>query len=69
MLGIDSFRITAFFIILAFSTAHASLMLLIKSDKTIVNVSLVTTLLFIFLVALELVIFVLNGFEDIELIW
>ena len=53
-------------IILAFSTAHASLLLLVKSDKTIVNVSLAATLLFLFLVALELIILVLGEFRNID---
>ncbi len=56
-------------IILAVSTAHASLLLLIKSDKKIVNVSLAITLLFISLVALELIIFVFNEFINNEEIW
>ncbi|MBI2666101.1 hypothetical protein HYX13_00665 [Candidatus Woesearchaeota archaeon] len=56
-------------IILAFSTAHASLLLLLKSDKNIVNVSLVTTILFLTLVALELVILVLSEFHNINNMW
>ena len=56
-------------IILAFSVAHASLLLLIKSDKTIVNVSLSTTLLFLSLVALELIVLVINEFGNVENIW
>ena len=56
-------------IILAFSTAHASLLLLVKSDKTIVNVSLATTLLFLSLVALELIILVLGEFRHIDSMW
>jgi hypothetical protein len=56
-------------IILAFSTAHASLLLLVKSDKTIVNVSLATTLLFLSLVALELIILVLGEFRNIDNMW
>ena len=56
-------------IILAFSTAHASLLLLIKSDKTIVNVSLTTTLLFIFLVALELITLTFIEFRNIDGLW
>jgi len=56
-------------IILAFSTAHASLLLLVKSDKTIVNVSLATTLLFLSLVALELIILVLGEFRHIDNMW
>jgi hypothetical protein len=55
--------------ILAFSTAYASLLLLIKSDKTIVNVSLATTLLFLSLVVLELIILVLGEFHKIDTIW
>lgn len=57
-------------IVLAFSTAHASLLLLIKSDKTIVNASLITTLIFISLVAFELIILVFMEFEnDISDFW
>ncbi len=56
-------------IVLAFSTAHASLLLLIKSDKTLVNVSLSTTLLFLSLVALELIILVINEFGNVENVW
>lgn len=56
-------------IILAFSTAHASLLLLIKSNKTIVNVSLATTLLFLSLVALELIILTIGEFRLIDNIW
>ncbi|MAF37056.1 hypothetical protein CL622_08135 [archaeon] len=55
-------------IILAFSSAHASLLLLIKSEKSIVNVFLIATLIFIFLVSLELIILVLSGF-DVDLLW
>lgn len=62
-------RIVIIVIIIAVSTAHASLLLLIKSDKTIVNVSLSTTLLFLSLVALELIVLVINVFWDVENVW
>lgn len=44
-------------------------MLLVKSDKTIVNVSLATTLLFLSLVVLELIILVLGEFRNIDNMW
>jgi hypothetical protein len=62
-------KVMIILIVLAFSTAHASLLLLIKSDKKIVNVSLTTTLLFVSLVALELIILVFNEFRHIDDMW
>ena len=50
-------------IILSASIAHSSLLLLITSRKTIVNVSLMLTLLFISIVALMLIILVLSRFD------
>jgi hypothetical protein len=51
-------------IILAFSTAHASLLMQIRSEKGIVNGSLAATLVFIAIVAFMLIYLVLNGFGD-----
>lgn len=56
-------------IILAFSTAHSCLLLLIKSEKDIVNVSLSTTLLFISFVALELIALILVEFNIDSIMW
>lgn len=69
-LGFFDFWKTALIItITSFSFAQASLLLLIKSDKTIVNVSLSTTLLFISLVALELIFLILIEFNDVDELW
>ena len=65
----DSWKILIVSIILAFSSAHISLLLLIKSDKTLVNSFLSITILFISLVALELILFTFEEFNNIENIW
>lgn len=52
--------------ILAFSTAHASLLLLITSGRPVVNVALAATMLFIALVAGMLIGLVLNGFGAVS---
>lgn len=51
------------FIILAFSTAHSCLLLLIESDETIVNPSLSATITFIAIVALMLIVLVVLAGE------
>jgi len=56
-------KLIAILIILSASIAHSSLLLLIKSRKTIVNVLLMLTLLFISIVAFMLIILVLSEFD------
>ena len=51
-------------IILAASSAHISLLLLIDSENVLVNGSLLSTFIAIMFVALMLIIAVLNNFED-----
>jgi hypothetical protein len=53
------------FIILAASTAHSCLLLLIKSEKSLVNGALSGTIIFISIVALMLIILALNEFDDV----
>jgi|TARA_Y100000034_G_scaffold52863_1_gene64956 hypothetical protein len=62
----DIWKVIIISIILSVSIAHSSLLLLIKSRKTIVNVLLMLTLLFISIVALMLIIFVLGFDMDFE---
>jgi len=52
-------------IVLAASTAHSCLLLLIKSEKSLVNGALSATIIFISIVALMLIILVLNEFGDV----
>lgn len=52
-------------VILAFSTAHAALLLLIESGKPVVNGALAATMLFIAIVAGMLIGLVVNGFGDV----
>ena len=59
----DIWKVIIISIILSASIAHSSLLLLIKSRKTIVNVLLMLTLLFISIVALMLIILVLSEFD------
>ncbi len=59
----DIWKMIIISIILSASIAHSSLLLLIKSEKTIVNVSLVSTLLFISIVAIMLIVLVLSEFD------
>lgn len=58
--NVGSWKALIILIVLAFSTAHSCLLLLIKSDKTIVNGTLSVTIIFISLVALMLIIMTLN---------
>ncbi len=53
------------FIVLAASTAHSCLLLLIKSEKSLVNSALSGTIIFISIVALMLIILVLNEFDNV----
>ena len=59
----DFWRVLLIFIILAVSTAHSCLLLLIKSKKSLVNGSLLATIVFIFIVALMLIIIVIDEFD------
>ena len=59
----DSWKALIIFLVLAFSTAHSCLLLLIKSNKSLVNIALSATLIFISIVALMLIIMVLNEFD------
>ncbi len=58
-----SWKALIIFIVLATSTAHSCLLLLIKSDKSLVNGSLSATIIFISIVALMLIILVLGEFD------
>jgi hypothetical protein len=58
-----SWKALIIFIVLAFSTAHSCLLLLIKSDKTLVNSALSATIIFVSIVALMLIIMTLNEFD------
>ncbi|MBM3247454.1 hypothetical protein FJZ17_02865 [Candidatus Pacearchaeota archaeon] len=61
----DSWKALIIFIVLAASTAHACLLLLIKTEKSLVNGALSATIIFISIVALMLIILVLNEFDDV----
>lgn len=61
----DSWKVLIIFIVLAASTAHASLLLLIKTEKSLVNSALLATIIFISIVAFMLIILVLNEFDDV----
>jgi len=63
------FKIMAITITLAISTAHSSLMLLIKSDKKIVNISMGMTILYTFLIASEIIILILGDFHELDTFW
>lgn len=65
----DSWKVMIISIILAFSAAHISLLLLIRSNKTLVNSLLSMTILFIGLVALELIVLTLGEFDNVDDIW
>ncbi len=52
-------------IVLAASTAHSCLLLLIKSEKSLVNSALSATIIFVSIVALMLIILVLNKFDGV----
>ena len=54
------------FIILALSIAHISLLLLIRSDKKVINASLAATIVFITIVALMLTYLPLSDFDDVD---
>lgn len=58
----DSWKALIIFVILAFSTAHSSLLLLIKPKKALVYGVLSATVIFILIVALMLIKPVLNEF-------
>ncbi len=58
-----SWKTLIIFIVLAFSTAHSCLLLLIKSDKTLVNGALSATIIFVSIVALMLIVMTLNEFD------
>lgn len=53
------------FIILAASTAHSCLLLLIKSEKSLVNSALSATIVFISIVAFMLIILILNELDGV----
>jgi hypothetical protein len=61
----DSWKALIIFIVLAASTAHSCLLLLIESEKSLVNSALSATIIFISIVTLMFVIIVLNGFDDV----
>lgn len=56
----NSWKPMTIFIILTISFAHSSLLSLIKSEKRLVNTILLTTIIFIFIVALMLINLVLD---------
>ena len=58
-----TWRVVAILIVLAASTAHSCLLLLLKSKKTLVNSALSATIIFISIVALMLTILVLNELD------
>ena len=62
----DIWKSVVIFIVLAFSIAHSSLLLLAQSDKNLVNTSLNTTIIFIVIVALMLIYLVLAEFDDVD---
>lgn len=59
-------KLVIIFIILAFSIAHSSLLLLVRSDKNLVNLSLKVTIRFIIIVALMLIYLVLMEFDYVS---
>lgn len=61
----DTWKSVLIFIILAFSIAHSSLLLLAGSDKNLVSVSLIATIGFIIIVALMLIYLVLVRLHDV----
>jgi len=61
-----TWKFSIIFIVLAASTAHSCLLLLIKSEKSLVNSALSATIIFISIVAFMLVILVLNEFDVVS---
>lgn len=62
----DIWKSVIIFIILAFSIAHSSLLLLARSDKNLANSSLTATIVFIIIVALMLIYLVLVEFDNVD---
>jgi hypothetical protein len=65
IIAFDHCEIFSFiFIIISFSLAHSSLLLLIRSENSVVKYSQVISVVFICIVALMLILFVLQVVED-----